>query len=783
MPEKIESAEPTPPSPPGPLWRKLLWLAAGATTLGMLALAISVAVLYPQLPDTSSLAHYQPKLPLRVYTADGVEIGGFGNEKRQYQRIDQIPKLMRDSLLAVEDARFYEHPGIDPVGVLRAVVANLTGGRTQGASTITQQVARTFLLTREKTLSRKLKEAMLSLKIEHELSKDQILALYMNQIYLGARAYGFAEAAQTYFGKPLSALSAAECAMLAGLPQNPAYVNPIKNPERAKARQLVALMRMHAQGVIDDAQYAAAKIEHLAVRNPGDVEVHAEYVAEMARQQVFARYGEAAYTKGLKVTTTLRASEQQAAYKAIRKTLIDRELQQTWRGPEDQADLDSNLADSDPALSQTLADYNDDEVLKVAIVTDAGPRKVTAVLATGDVVEVSGKGLRQAQPGLSNKASASLKIRRGSIVRLLQQGKDWTLTQWPEAQGALVALNPHDGEVHALVGGFDFRNNQFNHVTQGWRQPGSSFKPFLYAAAMENGVMPETLVNDAPLTDVGDWQPQNADGSADGPITLAEGLAKSKNLVSIRLVQLLGPQAARAWAGRFGFDVSKQPDNLTLALGAGSTTPMQLAGAYAVIANGGLTVSPVVIKRVTDAEGKTLFEAPAPVMDESKRAVPARNAFMAASLLQEVTRSGTAARAQGQLKRPDLYGKTGTTNDVVDAWFAGFQANLVAVVWLGYDTPRTLGSHSSGASLALPAWIQFMSTALAKEPVRELSPPAEGLVQVDQAWRYAEWAHGGFITELGVNGEPINRALIPVPPDPAASGSLIGNILDSLFSF
>jgi len=783
MPEKTESAEPTPPSPPRPLWRKVLWLITGATLLGMLALAISVAVLYPQLPDTSSLAHYQPKLPLRVYTADGVEIGGFGNEKRQYQRIDQIPKLMRDSLLAVEDARFYEHPGIDPVGVLRAVVANLTGGRTQGASTITQQVARTFLLTREKTLSRKLKEAMLSLKIEHELSKDQILALYMNQIYLGARAYGFAEAAQTYFGKPLSALSAAECAMLAGLPQNPAYVNPIKNPERAKARQLVALMRMHAQGVIDDAQYAAAKIEHLAVRNPGDVEVHAEYVAEMARQQVFARYGEAAYTKGLKVITTLRASEQQAAYKAIRKTLIDRELQQAWRGPEDQADLDSNLADTDPALSQTLADYNDDEVLKVAIVTDAGPRKVTAVLATGDVVEVSGKGLRQAQPGLSSKASASLRIRRGSIVRLLQQGKDWTLTQWPEAQGALVALNPHDGEVHALVGGFDFRNNQFNHVTQGWRQPGSSFKPFLYAAAMENGVMPETLVNDAPLTDVGDWQPQNADGSADGPITLAEGLAKSKNLVSIRLVQLLGPQAAREWAGRFGFDVSKQPDNLTLALGAGSTTPMQLAGAYAVIANGGLTISPVVIKRVTDAEGQTLFEAPAPVMDESKRAVPARNAFMAASLLQEVTRSGTAARAQGQLKRPDLYGKTGTTNDVVDAWFAGFQANLVAVVWLGYDIPRTLGSHSSGASLALPAWIQFMSTALAKEPVRELSPPAEGLVQVDQAWRYTEWAHGGFITELGVNGEPINRALIPVPPDPAASGSLIGNILDSLFSF
>lgn len=779
MSEKIESAETTAP-PPRSIWRKLPWLMAGAAAMGLLALLISVAVLYPQLPDTSGLAHYQPKQPLRVYTADGVEIGGFGNEKRQYQRIDQIPKLMRDSLLAVEDARFYEHPGIDVVGVLRAVVANLTGGRTQGASTITQQVARTFLLTREKTLSRKLKEAMLSLKIEHELSKDQILALYMNQIYLGSRAYGFAEAAQTYFGKPLAALSAAECAMLAGLPQNPAYVNPIKNPERAKARQLIALMRMHAQGVIDDAQYEAAKTEHLAVRNPGEVDVHAEFVAEMARQQVFARYGEAAYTTGMKVITTLRANEQQAAYKAVRKTLIERELQQAWRGPEDQEDLDNGLADNDSAVSQTLAEYNDDEALKVAVVTNASPRRVTAVLASGEVIEVTGKGLRQAQAGLNNKASARLKIQRGSIVRLLQQGKDWTLTQWPEAQGALVALNPHDGEVHALVGGFDFRNNQFNHVTQGWRQPGSSFKPFLYAAAMENGVMPETIVNDAPLTDVGDWHPQNADGSADGPITLKEALAKSKNLVSIRLVQLLGPQAAREWAGRFGFDVDKQPDNLTLALGAGSTTPMQLASAYAVIANGGLKVTPVVIKRVTDTDGKPLFEAPTQVLDETQRTVPARNTFMAASLLQEVARSGTAARAQAQLKRPDLYGKTGTTNDVFDAWFAGFQPNLVAVVWLGYDTPQTLGSHSSGASLALPTWIQFMTTALAHEPVQELSPPAEGLVHVDAGWRYAEWANGGFIPSLGLDDQVINRTLIPVPPDPAASAAPMPSLLEEL---
>jgi len=771
MSEKIEDVSVLARITRGPLLKKLMWLGAGGAVIGLLILLGSIAVLYPQLPDTSSLAHYQPKQPLRVYTADGVEIGGFGNEKRQYQHFDQIPKLMRDSLLAVEDARFYEHPGIDVVGVLRAVLSNVTGGRTQGASTITQQVARTFFLTREKTLSRKLKEAMLSLKIEHELSKNQILELYMNQIYLGARAYGFAEAAQTYFGKPLSALSAAECAMLAGLPQNPANVNPIRNPERARARQLVALMRMHAQGVVDDTQYAAAKAEKLSVRAPGEVEVHAEFVAEMARAQVFARYGEAAYSTGMKVITTLRANEQQAAYKAVRKTLIDRELQQAWRGPEEQEELDNSLEDTDPAVSQALADYNDDETLKIAIVTEASRQRVVTVLASGEVITITGKGLRQAQPGLSPKASAKLRIQRGAVVRVLQQGKDWALTQWPEAESALVAINPHDGEVHALVGGFDFRANQFNHVTQGWRQPGSSYKPFLYAAAMENGVMPETIVNDAPLSGLGDWNPQNADGSADGPITLREALARSKNLVSIRLVQLMGPDAAREWTGRYGFDVDKQPNNLTLALGAGSTTPMQLASAYAVIANGGLKVTPVVIKRITDVDGKTVFEAPPATVDESQRTVPARNTYMTASLLQEVARSGTAARAQAQLKRPDIYGKTGTTNDVVDAWFAGFQPNLVAVVWVGYDKPQSLGNHSSGASLALPTWINFMATALAHEPVKEISPPGDGLMRSDTDWRYAEWANGGFITSLGLDDQVINRSLIPTPPSAASAAS------------
>lgn len=740
----------------------LLALAAGA--IAALALLVTAVVLYPQLPDTSGLANYQPKQPLRVYTADGVEIGGFGSEKRQFVPFEKIPKLMRDSLLAVEDSRFYDHHGIDPIGVLRAVVANATGGRTQGASTITQQVARTFFLTREKTLTRKLKEALLSLKIEHELSKDQILTLYMNQIYLGARSYGFAEAAQTYYGKPLSALSPAECAMLAGLPQNPSNVNPIKNPARARARQLVALSRMHTEGVINDAQYEAAKAEKPSTRSPGDAEVHAEYVAEMARAQVYAQYGEQAYTSGMKVVTTLRAAEQQAAWKALRKTLIDRELGLAWRGPEGNEDLDRDLADTDPAVSQVLADYNDDEMLQVAVVTRVSPKQVTLVLAGGEVVPVSSKGLRQAQPGLAAKASDKLRLRRGSVVRVLQQGSGWVITQWPEAEGALVALDPRDGEVHALVGGFDFQRNQFNHVTQGWRQPGSSYKPFLYAAALENGVMPETVVNDAPLA-VGDWSPSNADGQFDGPMPLHTALAKSKNMVSIRLVQLMGPQAARTWTGRYGFDVDKQPDNLTLALGAGSTTPLQLASAYAVIANGGLKVSPLVISKITDGAGKVVFEATPKVLDESDRVIPARNAFVVGTLLNEVARSGTAAKAQAQLRRPDLYGKTGTTNDVYDAWFAGFQPHRVAVVWLGYDTPRSLGTHASGSSLALPAWIQYMGTALAKEPVAEMPVP-EGVVRTETGWRYSEWANGGFLQELGVDDEPIDPSLIPRPPQP-----------------
>ncbi len=747
-------------------------LKTGLVLAGLLVLFLlaAAAFFYPQLPDTSSLSNYQPKQPLRVLTADGVPIGGFGAERRVYQRIDQIPALMKDSLLAVEDSRFYSHGGLDPIGVARALVAITTGGRMQGASTITQQVARTFFLSRSRTLERKLKEAMLAFKIESQLSKDQILELYMNQIYLGARSYGFEAAAQTYFGKTLAALTPAECAMLAGLPQNPYFANPIQNLERARARQLVALGRMRSQGVIDGGQYAEALLEKLVVRRPNDVDVHAEYAAEMVRQQVYAQYGELSYTTGLNVTTTLRSADQQAAYKALRRTLVEHSLRQVWRGPEGQENLPDSLKDENPAVAQALADYDDDEDLRLAIVTRASSKSVTVVLASGESVTIEGTGLRPAQSGLADNASAKLRVRRGAVLRVLQQGKTWSLVQWPETEGALVALDPANGHIRALVGGFDFHRNQFNHVTQGWRQPGSSYKPFIYSGAIENGMQPESLVMDAPLENVGDWAPENDDGSADGPITLRHALARSKNLVSIRLMQLLSPQGARDWTSRFGFDPERQPADLTQALGSGSTTPLQLAGAYAVLANGGYRVSPLLIQRIARASGEVVFEAPPPVaLDETQRAIPARNAFMVSTLLQEVTRSGTAARAQAILKRPDLYGKTGTTNDVVDAWFAGYQPGVVAVVWVGYDTPRSLGSRASGSALALPAWIDYMSTALKGVPVQEVQPP-EGVVRSGSEWRYAEWSWGGFIPSLGVDGEAISPALAVHPtwtPEPS----------------
>ena len=748
--------------------RLLAWtlgLAVAAVLSFGLLLAVALAVAYPNLPDIGSLTDYRPKLPLRVFSADNVLLGEFGEERRNFTPIEQIPKVMRDAVLAAEDARFYEHGGVDYKGVLRAALENLHDSRSQGASTITMQVARNFYLPTEKTFTRKIYEILLALKIERALTKDQILEVYMNQIYLGQRAYGFATASEIYFGHPLKSIDVAEAAMLAGLPKAPSAYNPIANPKRATLRQRYIVERMLENGYISAAQRDVALAETLHLRPTAEVPVHAEFVAESARQLVYAKYGDESYTRGLNVYLSIDSVQQMAAYRALRRGLMDFELRQVYRGPEAYIDLPADPAELDSRIAEALNEHPDNDDLRSAVVLSATQRKVVAVLQSGENVAVTGEGLKPVASGLSDKAGPKVQIRPGAVVRLLKNAKgEWSLTQRPEVEGAFVALDPRSGAIRALVGGFDFGKSKFNHVTQAWRQPGSSFKPFIYSAALEKGFTPATVVNDAPLffdagtTGSQPWEPKNYDGKFEGPMPLKTALAKSKNMVSIRVLQAVGAPFAQDWIARFGFDADKHPAYLTMALGAGSVTPMQMATAYSVFANGGYRVNPTLIVRLTDAKGHALLDVKPPVLDESMRTLDARNAFVMGTMLNEVARSGTAANAQRVLKRPDLYGKTGTTNDSMDAWFAGYQPSLVGIVWIGYDTPRKLGDRETGGGLSLPVWIEFMAQALKGVPVQEPEPP-EGVVNVGGDWMFDEFGHGQGVKNLGLEDK------VPAAPD------------------
>ena len=760
------------------LLRAFLWLsglaAAGIISV-LIILAIALSVAFPNLPDISDLSDYRPKLPLRIFSAEGILIGEFGEERRHLTPIKEIPKIMTDAVLAIEDSRFYEHGGVDYKGVLRAAIANLGRVKSQGASTITMQVARNVYLSTEKTYTRKIYEILLTFKLEHMLTKDQILEVYMNQIFLGNRAYGFAAAAEAYFDKPLKDITIAEAAMLAGLPKAPSAYNPIINPKRARTRQLHIIDRMLENGFITAAQAATAKAEQLKVKtNSDNTKVHAEYVAETVRQLMFAQYGEETYTRGLNVTTTLRAADQNTAYQALRQGIMDFERRQIYRGPEEFFTLPAKAQELEEAINDALDDHPDNGDIFAVMVLEADAKKIKAVRQNGDVVEISGEGLKPAQSGLSDKASATIKIVRGAVIRVVKTPKGtWEVTQLPEVEGAFVAVDPRDGSIKALVGGFDYEKNKFNHVTQAWRQPGSSFKPFIYSAALEKGFTPATVVNDSPLFfDAGvtggqPWEPKNYDGKFEGPMTLRRGLAKSKNMISIRILQAIGAPYAQEWITRFGFDEDKHPAFLTMALGAGSVTPMQMVSAYSVFANGGFRVNPWLISKVAEQKGKVLVETKPPVLDESARAIDARNAFMMESLLQEVTRTGTAASAQATLKRPDLYGKTGTTNDSMDAWFAGFQPSLAAVTWIGYDTPRKLGDRETGGGLSLPVWIRFMEQALKNVPVMEPSAP-EGVTNSGGEWFYNEYAKGAGISSVGLDDKSKGPAGTEVQTLPAA---------------
>ncbi|MEC5218892.1 penicillin-binding protein 1A [Actimicrobium sp. GrIS 1.19] len=727
-------------------------------------------IVAPGMPSLEALTDYKPKIPLRVLTADHVLIGEFGEEHRDFVPIKQIPAHMKNAVLAIEDSRFYEHGGVDFVGLLRAILNDLRGGSAQGASTITMQVARNFFLTRDKTVARKVSEIMLAYKIERALSKEQILELYMNQIYLGQRAYGFGNAAQTYFGKPLAELSIAQSAMLAGLPKAPSAYNPIVNPKRAHLRQQYILQRMRELGLITPAQFEQAAAEDIKVRSAGRLySSHAEYAAEMVRQTLYAQYKDEVYTRGFTVITTLRSRDQDAAYAAVRRGVMDYERRHGYRGPEATIALPEDAEERQDAIDAALDKHPDSDELQAAVVTSASPKLVRAMLLSGDTIELSGDGLRFAANALSTKAAAAVRIGPGAVIRVVQDGRQrWAITQLPNVAAAFVALDPQDGAYRALVGGFDFNLSKFDHVTQAWRQPGSSIKPFIYSAALEKGFGPGSLILDAPLSLGGEaglpvWEPKNDDNIYDGPVTIRTALAKSKNVVSIRVLRAVTPQTVRDHLAHFGFDPAKHPANLTLALGTGSVTPAQMAGAYAVFANGGYQVTPYLIQQVLDGRGAVLAQAqPIAAGQEAARVLDARNAFIMDSMLRDVTRYGTAAAAS-RLGRSDLAGKTGTTNDSVDGWFAGYGGDVVAVAWMGYDDPKSLGSREFGATLALPLWMSYMQTVLkGKAPMQHVQP--DGLNRNTGDWTYAEFTQGG-VRSLGLE-EPV------APGAPGAPGTL-----------
>jgi penicillin-binding protein 1A len=711
-----------------------LAVLAGLAVAGVLAVGLVVVLAYPQLPSLEALTAYQPKIPLRIYTAEGVLIGEFGEERRSFISIAEVPQQLKNAVIAAEDERFYEHPGIDYVGVLRAAWANLVaGGARQGASTITMQVARNFFLSSEKTLTRKLYEALLAFKIEHSLSKEQILELYVNQIYLGQRAYGFAAASQAYYGKALGQLSLAEIAMLAGLPKAPSQ-NPVSNPQRAKKRQQYVLRRMTELGYIDATQYEDALKAPLRTRREvTEYSVHAEYAAEMVRQALAEHYPEDVYTRGFRVYTTIRKADQDAAYVALRAGVLEYDRRAGYRGPEAYVELPANPDDDD--LEDALADHPDNDDLLAAVVLAYDGKQLQAALRSGERIAIQGPGLQFAARAFDTKAAPQRRIRKGAIIRVLREGKSWQVVQLPDVEAAFIALDPQDGAIRALIGGFDFGRNKFNHVTQAWRQPGSSFKPFIYSAALEKGFTAATVIPDEPVvleaeqTGSQRWEPKNYDGKFEGPMRLRTALSKSKNMVSIRILDAIGPKYAQEYVTRFGFEPERHPPYLTMALGAGSVTAWQMARAYSVFANGGFLIQPYFIHKIVDDRGNALGLAdPRRAGDEGLRVLDPRNAFIMDSMMQDVTRSGTAARA-ARLGRVDLAGKTGTTNEFVDAWFAGYQPALVAISWVGFDQPKTLGKNQTGGVVALPIWLGYMERVLGNYPEMSRVLP-EGIVAV-----------------------------------------------------
>jgi len=746
------------------VWTALL--GATATACAVLFVMFVFAIAYANLPPIDSLADYRPKIPLRIWSSDGVLLGEFGEERRSYVPIREVPQRLKDAILSAEDDSFYRHSGVDFLGLARAALANaISGRRGQGGSTITMQVARNFYLSSERSYLRKLYEIALAYKIESSLPKDRILEVYINQIFLGQRAYGFAAAAQTYFGKPLGDLTLGECAMLAGLPAAPSAYNPNANLHRARVRERYVLSRMLVLGHISKADFDQAVSSELKVRgaeataitNLTHSRVRAEYVAELARQLVFDVFRDETYTRGLNVYTTISSGDQQVAYDALRAQVLAYDRRYGYRGPERSIDLPPEGPAREQHIDEALAEAPEIDGLPAAIVLEASAKLVRATFADGQIVKVEGDGLRFAAASLSPRTPAAHRIAPGALIRLAHGGKgSWAITQIPQVESAFVACDARDGAVRAFVGGFDFNLNKFDHVTQAWRQPGSSIKPFIYAAALEKGLMTSTLVNDEPLmidpeqTGGQVWDPKNFDGKYEGPIRLRQGLAKSKNMVSIRVLQQIGPQYAQQYLSRFGFDPERHPAYLTMALGAGSVTPWQELAAYGVFANGGFEIAPYLITRIADAGGRVLMEAsPRIAGDSALRVIDASTAFIMDSLLRDVARYGTGARASS-LGRSDVAGKTGTTNDSHDAWFSGYGGGIVGVAWIGFDQPHNLGERETGGGLALPIWLEYMGSALKGQAIVDREPPP-GVVTIDGEYYLEQFQPGQGVASLGLD--------------------------------
>ena len=720
----------------------ILMLAGIAAALLVILAAV---VLYPRLPPVDSLTNYRPAIPLRVYTADGTLIGEFGEEHRAVVKIQNVPSALKHAILAAEDARFYEHGAIDVSGMLRsAFVDTLGAAKRQGASTITMQLVRNLYLSRSKTFLRKFAEVLLAYKVEQSLSKDQILERYINQIYLGESAYGFAAAAQVYFGEPLDKLTLAQAATLAGLPKAPSQFNPHVDPNGAAQRRAYVLGRMRALGYVDQQQYEAALAEPIQTVSArrAHYAVDAPYVAEDVRRMMFDQYGEAAYTDGFSVYTTLRDTDQAAADAAVRAGVIAYDQRHGYRGPEGRVTLSGQPDEARSTVEKTLRALHGVNGLEPAVVLGADAGTLTALVRDGQMVSLAGEARKFGR--------SAPKLERGAIIRLSRAGGHWELAQLPQAQAALVALDPQDGAVRALCGGFDFDSGEFDHVTQAYRQPGSSFKPFVYSAALEKGFSPATIVNDTPLVVPASypggpqWIPHNYENDFLGPIPVREALAKSRNVATIRMLLTIGVAYARDYVSRFGLPLEQIPSYPSMVLGTGSFTPLQMAAAYTVFANGGYRVTPHFVDSVANIAGGTLYQAsPVRAGQDQAQVIDTRNAFLMTSMLQDVVRAGTAARAQS-LGRQDIAGKTGTTENYVDAWFDGYDPSQVAVAWIGFDRPRSLGKGEVGARAALPIWEDYMRVALKDVPdhpypvppgvvqasVHDASPPAT----VD-AWR------------------------------------------------